>query len=279
VAIQLTYPEDFPQRSRAKVELALEQAEVDFGERNMPNPAFVHLSPAEVAKRHIDLERRTKQLVADVLFVFAEEACDLGRQGRWSAERIRTTTEDFLHQMAVRAYFDRRAGAGCGREVFESELKAEIETSGRWKEYRQQRLAIAKGQAATPQASNTQPAEWPAQRWEDIEIRFLSEERVQIFVNGRPGDTKNFAEMGFEDHRGKGGKPRQAWHLLKVLSANDGIFPVRGISGHQGIQKRAQELRDSLSKHFRIAGDPLPFVEGIGYKTRCKISRSPAYQT
>jgi hypothetical protein len=95
VAIQLTYPEDFPQRSRAKVELALEQAEVDFGERNMPNPAFVHLSPAEVAKRHIDLDRRTKQLVADVLFVFAEEACDLGRQGRWSAERIRTTTEDF----------------------------------------------------------------------------------------------------------------------------------------------------------------------------------------
>jgi hypothetical protein len=38
--------------------------------------------------------------------------------------------------MAVRAYFDKRAGAGCGREVVESELKAEIETSGRWKEYR-----------------------------------------------------------------------------------------------------------------------------------------------
>src|SRR5262249_39921767 len=161
--------------------------------------AFVHLTPDQVARLHIDLEKRTKQLVTDVFFAFADEACDLGREGRWDAERIRNATEAFLHQIAVRAYLDKRAG--CGLEVFERELKAEIETSDRWKECRQQRLAIARGQTA-PEVSNTKPAESPI-RWEDIEIRFLSDERVQIFVDGRPGDTKNFAEMGFEDHRGK----------------------------------------------------------------------------
>jgi hypothetical protein len=117
------------------------------------------------------------------------------------------------------------------------------------------------------------------QRWEDIEIRFLSDERVHIFTDGKPGNTMNFAEMGFEDRRGEGGKPTQAWQLLKALSRKDGIFPATGISGQQGIQKRAQKIRHVLCHHFSITENPFPFVEGTGYKTRFKITRSPACQT
>jgi len=119
----------------------------------------------------------------------------------------------------------------------------------------------------------------PKAEWEDIEIRFLSEERVQIFIRGKAADTKNFAEMGFEDRRGSGGKPKQAWHLLKALSQNDGMIPAAAICGQQAMQKRAQEVRDLLSSRFHITEDPLPFVEGRGYKTRFKISRSPACDT
>lgn len=274
--MQLEYPQDFPQRSRAKVELALAQAEIDFGERNVPNPAFVHLSAAAVAKLHLDLEKRTKQLITTVLFAYAEEACELGRLARWTPERIRNATEEFFHQLAVRAYYAKRLSVN--REVLERELKEEIEDSTRWKEHRKQLLAIATMQAAS-HGEGLPCGDTPVRRWEDIEIRLLSEERVQIFIRGRPGETKNFAEMGFEDRRGKGGKPKQAWQLLKVLSQNDGIIPPSAISGQQAMQKRAQELRDLLSPHFQITEDPLPFVEGIGYKTRFKISRSPSYDT
>jgi hypothetical protein len=116
-------------------------------------------------------------------------------------------------------------------------------------------------------------------RWQDIELRFTSEHRVQIFVGGRPGVSLNFAELGFEDRRGRGGKPIRAWGLLLDLACNDGIYPASRVSGDQSIQKRAQELRNRLVGHFQIAEDPLPFLEGTGYKSRLKIGRSPSFDT
>ena len=115
--------------------------------------------------------------------------------------------------------------------------------------------------------------------WEDIEIRFTSEHRVQIFVRGIPGDSMNFADMGFEDRRGGGGKPIGAWALLVDLSQNDGICSAAQVSSNQSIQKRAQEVRDRLAHRFQIAGDPLPFRKGTGYKSRFKIRRSPSFDT
>jgi hypothetical protein len=117
-------------------------------------------------------------------------------------------------------------------------------------------------------------------QWEDIEIRFTSEHRVQTFVCDKPRESMNYADMGFEDRRGGGGKPVKAWDFLMALSQNgDGIYPAAKIFGDQSIQKRAQDLRDRLAGYFGIAGDPLPFVEGIGYRGRFKIRRSPGFDS
>jgi hypothetical protein len=43
-----------------------------------------------------------------------------------------------------------------------------------------------------------------AQSWEDIEISFLSDERVQIVTKER-AETRNYAELGYKD--GRTGKP------------------------------------------------------------------------
>jgi hypothetical protein len=136
-----------------------------------------------------------------------------------------------------------------------------------------------KSSMVTGGEAETEGQDAPSLRWEDIEIRFTSEHRVQIFIGNKPGTTLNFADMGFEDRRGVGGKPIRAWELLLSLSANVGSFPAAKISGDQTIQKRAQELRDRLGSHFHIADDPLPFQEGTGYKTRFKITRSTSFDT
>jgi hypothetical protein len=117
------------------------------------------------------------------------------------------------------------------------------------------------------------------QRWEDLEIRFLSDERVQIYVCGRASDTKNFAEMRFEDRRGKGGKPNAAWSLLRELARSEGMFPATAISGQQDMQKRAQEIRKVLCAQFGLSEDPIPFREGTGYVAAFKITKSPACDT
>jgi hypothetical protein len=116
------------------------------------------------------------------------------------------------------------------------------------------------------------------QRWEDLEIRFLSDERVQMFIRGRADDTLNFAEMGFQDRRGKGGKPNGAWWLLRTLAEN-GIIPAKRISGQQNIQKLAQQTRKVLCAHFDLSEDPIPFKDGTGYVASFKITKSPACDT
>jgi hypothetical protein len=116
-------------------------------------------------------------------------------------------------------------------------------------------------------------------RWQDIELWFTSEHHVQIFVRDRPSDSVNFADMGFEDRRGGGGKPIRAWALLVALAHSDGIYPAAKVSGDQSIQKGAQKLRDRLEGYFHIAENPLPFLEGTGYKSQFKIRRSPSFDS
>lgn len=129
-------------------------------------------------------------------------------------------------------------------------------------------------------SAGTQPQVGGSQlKWEDIEICFLSEQRIQIFTRGTPAASLNFAELGFEDRRGRGGKPDLAWGLLRELSARDGRIQASSVSGNQQIQKRAGEIRRRLCQYFRTTENPLPFLEGIGYQTRFKITRSRAYDT
>ena len=132
---------------------------------------------------------------------------------------------------------------------------------------------------AVPSSQNAHGTSEYGNCWEDIELRFLGEQRLQILVRGTPGAVVNFAELGFEDRRGGGGKPKLAWGFLQVLARNSGIVPQQAISGQQDIQKRAQELRDILCQWFRIAANPIDFVEGVGYNTRFKVTRAPSCES
>ncbi len=112
--------------------------------------------------------------------------------------------------------------------------------------------------------------------WEDIEIRFLSGERVQVTVMGEQG-TWNYGEFGFAD--GRVGKPNKAWLTLELLAQSEGTIQNRVALGRDRskIEKRMQEIRRVLKKRFGIMDDPLPLVEGTGYRARFKITCSASY--
>jgi hypothetical protein len=121
-----------------------------------------------------------------------------------------------------------------------------------------------------------------AAKWEDIEICFLSEYRVQI-RNGTNTESGNYDELGFADRRAKRGdpKPNQAWVTLRAMAEQNGIIQDGTKMGATWpkVEKRIQEIRKVLRKHFSITADPIPFVKGIGYQAVFKISCSPAYAT
>jgi hypothetical protein len=45
------------------------------------------------------------------------------------------------------------------------------------------------------------------------------------------------------------------------------------------VEKRIQEIRKVLRRHFGITTDPLPFIEGTGYQARFKIGCGPSFYT
>ena len=114
--------------------------------------------------------------------------------------------------------------------------------------------------------------------WEAVEILFLSDDRVQIWSGGKT-ETRNYADFGFADRRD--GKPNQAWLTLRVLAQERGMIRDGAKTGREWpkVEKRIQEIRKLLRKHFAIAADPLPFVEGTGYCARFQIRCAPSFET
>ena|SRR5579872_4263910 len=117
-----------------------------------------------------------------------------------------------------------------------------------------------------------------ATSWTQIEIKFISDERVQIRSGDHP-ETLNYSEMGFEDHRS--GKPKEAWTLLRIFAQERGVVRDGSTFGKNWtkIEKGVQEIRKVLRVRFGIDGDPLPFQPGIGYTAVFSISISPSYDS
>jgi hypothetical protein len=109
--------------------------------------------------------------------------------------------------------------------------------------------------------------------WKDVSITFTSEHRVQIAVLSVT-ETRGYAEMGFEDRRGGGGKPVSAWACLKLLAESTGRIDRPADFNGRGwpkIEKQVQAIRARLRALFRIPGDPLPFRKRSYYEAQFKI--------
>jgi hypothetical protein len=129
---------------------------------------------------------------------------------------------------------------------------------------------------------HSQPSQVPTVEvegaWEDIEITFLSDERVQI-RSGKSLETRNYAEFGFQDGRSQ--NPNRAWETLRRLAELRGTIRdgTEGCLPWTKVEKRVQEIRKVFREHFGISSDPVPFVEGTGYRARFKISCGISYRT
>jgi hypothetical protein len=115
-----------------------------------------------------------------------------------------------------------------------------------------------------------------ATKWEEIEIKFISDFQIQIHALEKI-ETLNYAEFGLQDDRSE--IPNRAWLLLRILAENKGLIRDGSQAGEPWpkVEKRIQEIRRKLRLQFGIEGDPIPFVEGTGYQTRFKISCGPSY--
>lgn len=136
----------------------------------------------------------------------------------------------------------------------------------------------ARAPIRSPAQDPTSPAQDPAsaRKWEDVEIRFLSDFTFQAVVNGTVQAPQNYAEVGFGDARH--GRPKAAWETLRALAESGGVIAAtRTAPEWPRLEKRIQEVRRLLRVYFRLPGDPVPYIDG-GYRTRFTIRLSPSYE-
>jgi hypothetical protein len=138
---------------------------------------------------------------------------------------------------------------------------------------------------APPTASPPQPgppdtlsARIEITAWNELEIFFISDERIQI-RGGSIDATVNYAEFGYEDRRN--GKPDSAWCILRELARLKGTIPAGSANGRQRtkVEKYIETIRKRLRAWFRISADPLPFVRSTGYVAGFKIECRRSFDT
>jgi len=138
--VKLPYPEDFPLRSRARVELVFQTAEQELFHPGKPDS---------------DLGTRCKQLAKRVFFAFVNEACNLSRYAKWTPEKLRLAIEEFLQSLissswqdAISRYVeDPSEHLYHTGEALMREIASEIRTCADWAEYLQQLRAITTSKA------------------------------------------------------------------------------------------------------------------------------------
>jgi hypothetical protein len=96
-------------------------------------------------------------------------------------------------------------------------------------------------------------------RWEEIGIRFVADEVVNVSFRG---ETRRFEPDGLGLKSAKNGKPKAAWAYLKAFAMQGGRLPVHHAKSTETSkhQKQKQALSKVLRAAFGIAEEPLPTV-------------------
>ncbi len=100
-------PPDFPVSARALVERAISDEEDDFIAVSAGGgPVRSALLPGDVTYPGMwdTSDRAAVSYVVAVFATVAQASCDAAREGNWPAEKLRTTTVDFLDQLTQLAY-------------------------------------------------------------------------------------------------------------------------------------------------------------------------------
>jgi len=170
------------------------------------------------------------------------------------------------HGVTTLALDDLVIATGPGKSVLTAQGTAQMERL-------EQRLEDASAASAGPKRAWNLP---PDACWEEITIRFISAEAINVTFRG---NTRGFGPSALGMKNAKNEKPKAAWTYLRAFAMAGGRLPVN----HDDIletpkhQKQKQTLSKALKAAFGIAGDPIP-TDGTDYVTRFVLSADDLMQ-
>src|SRR5258708_18630440 len=145
----MDYPQEFSTQARARIE-----AERLNANRELEQDHTIPAPEGWTAERWDEVSFYA--YVLRVFLAFAREACQLGREGRWSVDRVRQEAESYLRQFAMDAYTERghdRTGSKLKNvlnrwnEDLRPRVYSELRKSDEWRQFEADLLGLAEQQA------------------------------------------------------------------------------------------------------------------------------------
>lgn len=115
--------------------------------------------------------------------------------------------------------------------------------------------------------------------WDNIIIKFLDDERVEIYVKKQKHIT-DYKDMGMA-RKSKIPTPNDQWLFLKVLAQFNGEITIRNPEAKDKYKKQKQTLSETLKCYFSLDYDPFyPYKssrekEGNSYKIKILLIPCP----
>jgi hypothetical protein len=237
--------------------------------------------------------------VMRIFLTFAKEACALRKVRGWTIEDVERASGVFLRKLTItvlsKKFPDLHRHWICNSDgSIAPDVERRFRASAEWKEYDELLLTTpidATTNAAVTSTVDSSPAKAEGEdlrpnqapkSWQEIEITFLSDHRVEICYGGANRKNYNYGELGFQDRRsGKSQepKPARAWIILCEFAKQNGTLPRSPAGkGRTMMQKRIEEIREKLRLRFGIETDPIPF-NGDTYQTSFKIGCGASFNT
>lgn len=116
-------------------------------------------------------------------------------------------------------------------------------------------------------------------QWNQVIIKFLDDERVDIYVK-KQKHTTDFKEMGFVG-KGKIPEPSEQWTFLKILAQCNGEITIKDESSKDTYKQQKHLLTESLQNYFSIDYDPFypykssPEKQGNSYRIKLTLLPPP----
>jgi hypothetical protein len=139
------YPSEFSAEARARVEIEMLKASKDLAQQRNEVP-WSQYGPGKADEENL------QKYILRVFLVFAKQACELGAQGQWAVDRIRSEAGEFLRRFTIRAYYESgfdkkgrklREMASHWNGTILPEVQREFEKSQEWQQFEKELLAVA----------------------------------------------------------------------------------------------------------------------------------------
>ena len=119
----------------------------------------------------------------------------------------------------------------------------------------------------------------PGTKWEQIDLKFIDSESIEITAPGGFKEVVTFREMRFENRKKLGRPPTKLWDFLRALAMKKGTFSWDDLKERTRNPKLIKDAMDNATKRTHLVNQKLKEFFNLKEKPIIHNRKTKTYQT